>query len=91
MTKRRWTEREDSFIIETVKNNAGNIKEGFRNLSFEIGRTVGAISYRWYNVLSNRTDADSIALMCLSKKTCSLNRKNCKTNTDITESKIRRI
>jgi hypothetical protein len=54
MTKRvLWTKEEDEILVQAVKANPHNKAQAFRNASEKLDRSVGAISFRWYECLSN--------------------------------------
>lgn len=50
---KRWTKEEDKILVQAIKANPHNKAEAFRSVSKKLDRTEGAISYRWYNYLSN--------------------------------------
>jgi len=91
MVRRKWTEEEDRIVLNAVKEHANNLRFAFESVSSQLDRTPTAISMRWYSVISKNTDRYSIALMCVSKNSCSINRKNCKNTTGVEESFIRRM
>lgn len=50
---KRWTKEEDEILVQALKANPHNKAKVFKLVATKINRTVGAISYRWYNYLSN--------------------------------------
>lgn len=73
---RRYTEEEDLKIIKKVNENPLNLTQCFKELAIELGRTPGAIHYRWYRVLSVREESKAnTVFFTLGKKRKLLNRK----------------
>lgn len=50
---KRWTKKEDEILVQAIKANPHNKAEAFRSVAIKIDRTESAISFRWYNYLSN--------------------------------------
>lgn len=75
---RVWTEDEDRVLLSQVKANPQNLSLAFQLTSEEINRTKGAISNRWYTVLSKRENKDNTCFMTISKEMYGRNRKNLK-------------
>jgi len=63
-TRKKWTAEEDKLIVQAVKNNFDNLAKGFREVAKEIGRTPGAVTTRWYQVLSNPENKGYIGSSC---------------------------
>lgn len=91
MKGKKWTPEEDAQILALVKDNAVNLKTAFETAAIQLDRTPSACTVRWYTVISKNPNKDSIAFMCISNKSCGVNRKNCKTNTGMEESFISKI
>lgn len=75
MTKlKRWSPTEDSIVVDQVRQSPTNLKHAFKKAARETGRSVAAVTNRWYTVLSkNKTNA---CFITVSGKHSSLNRKN---------------
>ena len=52
-TRTKWTEEEDEILVQAIKANPHNKAEAFREVASKIDRSEAAISYRWYQSLSN--------------------------------------
>lgn len=81
----KWTPEEEEQVLRAVKDSPDNLQRAFDAASHAIGRTKGACEGRWYTVISKRRDSQSIALLCVSKKTYGVNRKNCRKHMETTE------
>lgn len=71
---KKWTTLEDSQVVDQVRKSPTNLKQAFREAARETGRTVGAVTNRWYTVLSK--DPVNACFITISGKHKSLNRKN---------------
>lgn len=60
-TLRRWTEEEDDRLIHYAQTFPHKMSFCFTAVAEEIGRTPGAVAYRWYNHLSKRDDVWAFA------------------------------
>lgn len=54
---KRYTKDEDQIIINSVKDNIGNLSEGFRQASLSLKKTQKAIVGRWYGALRSHSNA----------------------------------
>lgn len=61
---RKWTAEEDNMIVQAVKNNPDNLSRGFREVAEKTGRTVRAVTFRWYGNLSNPEDKHYVGIRC---------------------------
>jgi hypothetical protein len=71
---RRWTAEEDARILRHVKARPQNLNFCFTMVAEEIGRTKGAVSNRWYTVVSKKPEA--LCFFTASPYHVSKNRKN---------------
>ena len=81
-TKRRWTEEEDTLLVQAITANPNNIKEALMQVSKTLNRTFYACNFRWYNVVSltqNQTKTNTL-FMTVGSKTVYKNRKNSSNN-----------
>lgn len=53
---KKWTPEEDAVLIRKVEVFPHKMKYCFTLVAEEIGRTPGAVAYRWYNVVSKMPD-----------------------------------
>lgn len=57
MTRRRWTEEEDRFLLSTVLETlreGGSQTLGVERAAKELDRPAGAVTFRWYNHLKRK-------------------------------------
>lgn len=76
---KKWTAEEDNMLVQAVKENPDNLSRGFREVAEKTGRTVGAISFRWYVHLSNPESKHYVGSRCfinMGEKKKYPNRKN---------------
>lgn len=73
-TSRKWTEEEDSILLQQVKRQPQNLRRSFLAVSERTGRSQQAVSNRWYTVVSKKPD--SVCFFTASPKHVSRNRKN---------------
>lgn len=73
---RPWTEEDEKFLIENVKNNVTNLKKAFEATSKEIQRTPGACAGHWYANTSIKSG--HCLFMTVSGQHIAVNRKNGK-------------
>jgi hypothetical protein len=74
-----------------MQENAGNIRQNFKDLAVQLNRTEHAVHYRWYYVLSNPSSPKYIGSTCLiliTKNQKLANRKNCQANSKVTPEPI---
>lgn len=72
--KKRWTKEEDDRLIAVISENSGNLRHAFKLFSDESGRTINAVSFRWYGVLRLRNDVN-VCLLTIDKKHKHINSK----------------
>lgn len=79
MKHKKWTAEEDNMVVQAAKDNFDNLQKGFREVAKELGRTTGAVSSRWYLVLSNPESKAYVGSSCFigfGAEKRYLNRKN---------------
>lgn len=78
ITRKRWTVEEDYVLVQAVKANPHNLKECFRTVSKQLGRTEKAAMLHWYKVLSNPNNKKYVGTMfvTLGRKAVYVDRKN---------------
>lgn len=62
--KKKWTPEEDELLVQAVKDNFDSLTNGFHKVAKATGRTMNAVSYRWYKVLSNPENKSYIGSSC---------------------------
>jgi hypothetical protein len=50
---RRWTTEEDDILVQSIKDNPENIKDGIRKATTLIDRTFSSCINRYYTFLAN--------------------------------------
>lgn len=50
---KRWTDKEDTLLANTIKKYPYNKSEAFRLVAKKLDRTECAVLFRWYYVLNN--------------------------------------
>lgn len=78
-TLRKWTEDEEKVVISKIEENPNNLQKAFRETSLEIGRTLAAIEYRWYQ--GGLRERSGKLFMTYGRKGTLNNRKNVSSNT----------
>ena len=71
---RKWTEDEDNFLLQQVRNNPQNLSKCFLSVAQNIDRTAGAVANHWYSDVSKRPEVT--CFFTASAKHLSRNRKN---------------
>lgn len=84
-TYKRYTEEEDSRIIEVISNNPHNLTDCFKLLSAELGRSCKSIHNRWYNTLRKR----EACFITYGKSTVSTNSKVIKKSSKVQSKKVK--
>lgn len=75
-TRKRWTEEEETILVQAIQANPLNIKEACRQASLKINRTTGACIYRWYYIISSTNNNAGVGFLTVSPKGVVKNRKN---------------
>ena len=68
----RWTEREDSVLINEIQESPNNLTAAFRRAANKLERTIDGCRTRWYDHLIDGSPIISIS----SPKGTVINRKN---------------
>lgn len=71
---KRWTPKEDKILLTQVKAFPQNLNKCFITVAQQTGRTKGAVSLRWYTVLSK--DKKNLAFFTASPHAVTRNKKN---------------
>ena len=53
MKRRRWTQEEDSLLVEAIRESSFNLREIFEDIANKLNRSEKAVKMRWYYVLNN--------------------------------------
>ena len=73
MARIKWTQEEESVMIDIITKNSHNLNDAFYKASEIINRTPKAISERWYKKVSKETN---YCFLTVGSKTAVSNRKN---------------
>lgn len=83
-TNRKWTESEDTAVLNAVRESPHNLKAAFIAVSSQINRTPNACQTRWYDTISKQEGRENKVFVCASKSKVGINRKNCRDEVEST-------
>lgn len=79
---KRWIKEEEDILVQAIKANPHNLKQCFREVSKKLDRSLEAVTFHWYHVLSDPENKKYVgtAFLVIGRKKYNQIRKNAYTN-----------